>query len=525
MIGNKYTYTGFFIERLPESVIEEIEKRLPDNYQETWKETKDKHITMEYYGKPQEVSNSVQASIGEKATLTIDAIAISGKAAAVRVSSISPEHENHYLEFDSAVNGYREQVNHITFAVAPGEKPVIAKELFEKGNEECVIELDEPVTVEAVYGGFRGDQTIDFENNVGKIDRVLYPTYRVCEEELYGEFGDCEEIREDKELLGIYTLERAKEIEGQELSDKDKAMIQESPEGYSGYGVYTVGVHYEYNVIALDKDGNDITTALPGHIIDELRAGTLELKKDKEIEKPQEIEIEPAKERKRYIHLGHSEYDPSRIVASIDNVGTIGGQKPNGLWASDKESNYTWEEWCEDEMYHTDRLQEGFEFSLSEDAKILTVSSYEDIKPFTKTNPVYAYAPAIIRDDEMNKVLDIEKLMAEFDGMEVIVSDISESDRMNTLLYPYDCDSICIWNPSVIEDVTPVREKDKNLEGRDTITDHNENYESVIEEYMSEMGIKEEDLSISLDELKSMKPEDVIKAIGDAKELENEFVR
>ena len=145
--------------------------------------------------------------------------------------------------------------------------------------------------------------------------------------------------------------------------------------------------------------------------------------------------------RKQYIHYGNNRFDidifKEKQSNAIDN--SCLNKPPYGFWASPVGSDYwTWREWCESEDWHTDRLDTYFKFTLTKKARILTVRKREDIFPYLVKNTRLSGC-----------VLDFDKIMSKYDGMELI-----HGKRYNELhyneFYSWDVDSIVIWNPYII---------------------------------------------------------------------------
>lgn len=146
---------------------------------------------------------------------------------------------------------------------------------------------------------------------------------------------------------------------------------------------------------------------------------------------------------KTYIHYGSDVFDMEKFNSIKDlKRDNRGINKPDfGLWASPVDTDFGWKDWCEGEEFHLDRLDKRFTFTLSEDAKILTVRGLDDVKDYT------SYIDERIT---LFKVLDFDRIMRRFDGMELIHED-RYSELHDSFFYTWDCDSIVIWNPQVLQ--------------------------------------------------------------------------
>lgn len=165
-----------------------------------------------------------------------------------------------------------------------------------------------------------------------------------------------------------------------------------------------------------------------------------------------------------YIHYGHTEFQPERLTG-VKNRSPWGEVKPDpktAIWASPEDAETGWKDWCEREDFRTYALETHFTFTLTDDARILTISSEKTLhhlQPFLIENPVWhpEYNLDISKVIEEAKrtgtgqtlLLDFEKMSkAGFDGMEISISDYPQ---LYWFLYGWDVDSICIWNPDVIK--------------------------------------------------------------------------
>ena len=139
----------------------------------------------------------------------------------------------------------------------------------------------------------------------------------------------------------------------------------------------------------------------------------------------------------KYIHYGHKTFEPDRFQ-KVENQ--LGIPKPNGgLWASPIETEYGWKEWNANKNIGAS-FEEYFMFTLKKDAKVLTISNVEQLGDLPQLNSLFPFNTWAL--------LDYEKLAEEYDAIEV---KITEDGRLYEKLYTWDCDSILIINPDVIE--------------------------------------------------------------------------
>ena len=151
--------------------------------------------------------------------------------------------------------------------------------------------------------------------------------------------------------------------------------------------------------------------------------------------------------QKTYIHYGHdaSEFDP-KLIANASCCAVL--SKPDkGLWASPIDSDWGWKDWCELEEWSCSDMSKSFIFTLTSTAEILEIHREEDILPYLiREQDEFLLRRRITNPCEK---LNRELLYKKFDGIELF---ISENWSMHDGVFcTWDCDSICVWNPEVIE--------------------------------------------------------------------------
>jgi hypothetical protein len=130
-----------------------------------------------------------------------------------------------------------------------------------------------------------------------------------------------------------------------------------------------------------------------------------------------------------------TEFDKD-LVTPIVNLGS-GFTKPRGgFWASRTDAEFGWKQWCEAE---NEPWTPGvpFIFTLTNDAKVLSIRSKDDLEKIEKYRDTDKFAlPAI----------DFEAMAKDYDAMEV------DGSALCWEFYGWDCDSIVIFNADVIEE-------------------------------------------------------------------------
>lgn len=144
---------------------------------------------------------------------------------------------------------------------------------------------------------------------------------------------------------------------------------------------------------------------------------------------------------KKYIHYGHRVFD-RETFRPIRNALTF--TKPyGGFWASPVDAVFGWKEWCDRENFRECRKNRSFTFTLSENARVITIASMDGLKALAQV------------EDELSPMdwvlLDFEELRSQ--GWDAIEVSLTADPRLYWALYGWDCDSILILNPDVIVEV------------------------------------------------------------------------
>ena len=137
-----------------------------------------------------------------------------------------------------------------------------------------------------------------------------------------------------------------------------------------------------------------------------------------------------------YIHYGHDEFlTPNPIVNRNYFTKPIGG-----LWASRKDGTRTWADWCRCEEFRLDALYTSFQFVLNDKARVLNLYNEDQLDSLPRLNDYR-------KEDEFAECyLDFEELKKQYDAVEV--TNIAD---LYWRLYGWDCNSILIMNPRIVE--------------------------------------------------------------------------
>lgn len=143
-----------------------------------------------------------------------------------------------------------------------------------------------------------------------------------------------------------------------------------------------------------------------------------------------------------YVHYGCKEF----LKSKFKEIKNINFTKPlGGLWASDVIAEYGWKAWCENEHFRECTKKNAFYFNLAPEANVLHIRCLEDLEDL----PANKRADSWLRE---TKLLDFETLKES--GYDAIELHLSNDYRLYWAMYGWDCDSILIMNPDVVEEVT-----------------------------------------------------------------------
>ena len=87
---------------------------------------------------------------------------------------------------------------------------------------------------------------------------------------------------------------------------------------------------------------------------------------------------------KTYIHYGHTAFIPEQFNPIQNRYGMT---KPyGGFWASPKDAEWGWKDWCEAEEFRECKESNSFCFTLRDDSKVLTITNTEQLRSIPQQN-------------------------------------------------------------------------------------------------------------------------------------------
>ena len=145
-----------------------------------------------------------------------------------------------------------------------------------------------------------------------------------------------------------------------------------------------------------------------------------------------------------FVSYGTNSFDRDRFKApKMDDM----LNKPHGgFWGSPLNSSNGWGKWCDSEDFNLDSLDKHLLFKIKKGANIYIIDTKEDLDRISSNKNMIGGAFNM-------KTINFEYLYRNYDGIFVTSNAISElrhvSDGVG--LYTWDVESICVFNPDVIE--------------------------------------------------------------------------
>ena len=146
---------------------------------------------------------------------------------------------------------------------------------------------------------------------------------------------------------------------------------------------------------------------------------------------------------KQYIHYGSDSFIKDCFLP-IRNHAHF--NKPyGGLWASPTDATDSWFDWCCENCFRMEKLSKSFQFDISPDANIITITSVDDGRKIVyDLQDIFSMGRTFLDIPEL--CIDFEKLLAH--GIDAISFKLNAATYW--LLYGWDVDSLLVLNPDCI---------------------------------------------------------------------------
>jgi len=153
-------------------------------------------------------------------------------------------------------------------------------------------------------------------------------------------------------------------------------------------------------------------------------------------------------EQRIYIHYGADSYDPEKV----DIHNSPWRNKPKGgFWGTPEDSIINWKDWCLSQKLRMESLKRSFRFRLKEGTRVYYVNSEEkeEALPLQKIDGATILKGINNYQPIAKRIYDFEALNKE--GYDAVEISISECPNLLKSMFGWDCDSIVIMNPDVVE--------------------------------------------------------------------------
>lgn len=152
-----------------------------------------------------------------------------------------------------------------------------------------------------------------------------------------------------------------------------------------------------------------------------------------------------------YRHFGSTAYDPAKFERVVNQPYYV---KPEGgLWASPlylTGMTTAWETRCLTQGFRLKRLESYFDFRLSPSANVYTITRLPDLIQLLRV------AAGLGSKDSFQRYLDFEKLATRYDALLLTKEGEERTRHGNVNLYGWECESLLVMNPQVVETLPPV---------------------------------------------------------------------
>lgn len=172
-------------------------------------------------------------------------------------------------------------------------------------------------------------------------------------------------------------------------------------------------------------------------------------------------------ESKLYVHYGTDHFDPMKFhqIENRDIEEGYMNYKPKahtGFWASPVGSDDTWREWCEQSEFNLDNLTRRVLFRLKTPELVYRIASRDDYDRLVEqygltSSELYGRYDFIPGRPDPYLTFDFEAMVR--DGLKGLELSISDFPQGYDLLYGWDVDSVIIFDPDEIVEVTDVELK------------------------------------------------------------------
>lgn len=177
-----------------------------------------------------------------------------------------------------------------------------------------------------------------------------------------------------------------------------------------------------------------------------------------------------------FVSYGTDNFSEKKFKVPVFNQ--VNNKPYGGFWGSPIDSKYGWGKWSDDNDFNIMSLDKHVLFKVKKGSRIYIIDTKEDLDKISKQVSMYEdqkddmiktmlgkynndmrYYKSIVKavEDYISKynenVIDFDRLVKNYDGIYVTDNAVRKLRHVagGTGLYTWDVESICIFNPNVIE--------------------------------------------------------------------------
>lgn len=156
-----------------------------------------------------------------------------------------------------------------------------------------------------------------------------------------------------------------------------------------------------------------------------------------------------------FVSYGTDSFSEENFKTPIFNQ--VNNKPHGGFWGSPIDSKYGWGQWSDDNDFNIMSLDKHVLFKVKRGSRIYIIDTKEDLDNISKAVEDYI-------SKYKENVIDFDRLVKNYDGIYVTDNAVRKLRHVagGTGLYTWDVESICIFNPNVIE-IIPETAFDKTM--------------------------------------------------------------
>lgn len=153
-----------------------------------------------------------------------------------------------------------------------------------------------------------------------------------------------------------------------------------------------------------------------------------------------------------YIHYGAKKFNPSRNFPVKNNLAYVSAKPVGGLWASRENASWGWKQWCENNDFGKCNESNSFKFRLKDGCNIFIIHLRKELETLPEKDWLLKLCLGNCYYIDFEKCIEmgIDAIELCWYGEEY---NGQAEDNMYYALYGWDCDSILVLNPDIVEEV------------------------------------------------------------------------